>query len=63
MVFFVNRYARISYGVGNELLGTTELPYTFVVILPVYNETIELLTEGVKSILDSNYEKKNITGN
>lgn len=53
-------YSRLRYGFGNIELGETEVPYNFIVILPVYNETLELLTEGVGSILNQSFDSKRI---
>lgn len=50
-------YSRLRYGIGNKAKPDTREPYNFVVVLPVYNETIELLVEGVDSIINSNYPK------
>ena len=55
-------YSRKKYGIGNErLLATPDTEsYKFIIIVPVYNETIELLTEGVRSILSSQYNRDQI---
>ena len=53
-------YSRMRYGIGNNPLPEPREPYSFVVILPVYNETFELLTEGIQSILDSNFPSDRI---
>jgi len=53
-------YSRMRYGFGNNPLGETELPYNFIVILPVYNETLQLLIEGVDSILNQTFNPKNV---
>jgi len=48
-------YSRLRYGIGNDPLPESREKYRFVIILPVYNETLELLIEGVDSMLKSNY--------
>jgi len=50
-------YSRLRYGIGNKALGATREQYNVIIILPVYNETLELLVEGIDSMLKSNYEK------
>jgi len=50
-------YSRLRYGIGNKALPDSREKYNFVIILPVYNETLELLVEGVDSMLKSNYDK------
>ncbi|RKO94708.1 chitin synthase-domain-containing protein [Blyttiomyces helicus] len=68
-------YSRSRYGIGNKPLGeklktdeemlinTTgvgKTTFRYIVILPVYNETFQLLKEGILSILQSNYPPENI---
>lgn len=53
-------YSRMRYGFGNTGLGETEKPYNFIVILPVYNETLELLTEGVDSIFNQTFDSERV---
>ena len=48
-------YSRMRYGIGNAPLPETRDKYNFIIILPVYNETLELLVDGVNSLLKSNY--------
>jgi chitin synthase len=48
-------YSRMRYGIGNTPMRDTREPYHFIVVLPVYNETMELLVAGVESIVKSNY--------
>lgn len=48
-------YSRMRYGIGNSPLPETRERYNFIIVLPVYNETLELLVEGVNSMLKSNY--------
>lgn len=50
-------YSRVRYGIGNKALPGTREEYNFIIILPVYNETLQLLVEGVDSMLKSEFPK------
>ncbi|KAI9221550.1 chitin synthase-domain-containing protein [Blastocladiella britannica] len=54
-------YSRIVYGVGNEPLIPSREPYDYIVLLPVYNEALPLLTAGIQSIIDQNYFRERVT--
>jgi hypothetical protein len=45
------------YPLGNKMFHEVKIDSRIICILPVYNETLELLLSGVNSILESNYEK------
>ena len=53
-------YSRLRYGIGNKARGDTREVYNFIIVLPVYNETLKLLTEGVESMLKSNYTSSHV---
>ncbi|KAJ3190356.1 hypothetical protein HDU85_000652 [Gaertneriomyces sp. JEL0708] len=46
----------MRYGIGNDPLPLTKTQYKFTILLPVYNEELSLLVEGVESIINSDYE-------
>ena len=58
---FTTIYSRWYYGVGNAMLTPSQTKFDFVVLLPVYNETYELLVEGIQSIIQQNYPQDKIT--
>jgi cellulose synthase/poly-beta-1,6-N-acetylglucosamine synthase-like glycosyltransferase len=53
-------YSVIKYGIGDKPLKLQTDVFNFVIVLPVFNETLELLIDGVHSILYSNVDKNSI---
>ena len=58
---FTTFYSRYRYGIGNTKLASPNKWFDFIVLLPVYNETYELLVAGVQSIIDQDYPRDRMT--
>lgn len=57
---FTMWFLRKQYGIGSKPLLESQTQHKFIVIVPVYNEKLELLIACIQSLVDQDYSKDDI---